>query len=152
MLATRVSEPLGPCSMPLLYLQQELYASLHIVLQSDTSALFYTSICPEDILIVAGHRHDLVLPESLRGSSRKRLQIAHCSEQSLSSKHRQMLAASCFICRNLAKHLAYLCLTFTICLFPAPINLLRTSLPGELRLAPHAPNPCWHMFLVLLLL
>ena len=32
------------------------------------------------------------------------------------------------------------CLTFIICLFPAPIKSLRTSLPGELRLAPHAPG------------
>ena len=42
------------------------------------------------------------------------------------------------------------CLTFTICLFPAPINSLRTSLPGKLRLAPHALSPGWHVLLLLL--
>ena len=30
-------------------------------------------------------------------------------------------------------------------LFPALIKSLRTSLPGELRLAPHAPSPGWHV-------
>ena len=35
---------------------------------------------------------------------------------------------------------------------PTPINSLRTSLPGELRLAPHAPSPGWHASLLLLLL
>ena len=34
-------------------------------------------------------------------------------------------------------------------LFPAPIKSLRTSLPGELRLAPHAPLPGWHLLLLL---
>ena len=33
------------------------------------------------------------------------------------------------------------CLTFIICLILGPIRSLRTSLPGELRLAPHAPSP-----------
>ena len=42
--------------------------------------------------------------------------------------------------------------TFTLCLFLAPIKSLRTSLPGELRLAPHAPSPGWHALLLLLLL
>ena len=37
-------------------------------------------------------------------------------------------------------------LTFTICLFPAPIKSLGTSLSGELRLAPHSPNPGWQAF------
>ena len=37
-------------------------------------------------------------------------------------------------------------LVFTISLFPAPIKLLRTSLPGELRLAPHTPTPGWQVF------
>ena len=40
------------------------------------------------------------------------------------------------------------CLTFTICLFPTPIKSLRTSLPGKLRLAPHAPIPGWHALLL----
>ena len=35
------------------------------------------------------------------------------------------------------------CLTSTICLFPAPIKSLRLSLPGELRIALHAPSPGW---------
>ena len=34
----------------------------------------------------------------------------------------------------------WFCLASNICLFPAPIKLLRPSLPGELRLAPHAPS------------
>ena len=34
----------------------------------------------------------------------------------------------------------------------APIKSLRTSLPGELRLAPHAPSPGWHALYLLLLL
>ena len=38
------------------------------------------------------------------------------------------------------------CRTFTICLFPAPVMLLRTSLPGKLSLAPHAPSFGWHAF------
>ena len=44
------------------------------------------------------------------------------------------------------------CLTFTICLFLALIKLLRTSLPGELRLASHAPSPGWKAFQLSLLL
>ena len=36
------------------------------------------------------------------------------------------------------------CLTAIICLLPAPTKSLGTSLPGELRLAPHAPGPGWH--------
>ena len=44
------------------------------------------------------------------------------------------------------------CLTFTTCLFHALIKSPRTSLPGELRLAPHAPSPGWKAFLLLLLL
>ena len=44
----------------------------------------------------------------------------------------------------------WFCLTFTICLFPAPIKWLRTSLPGELRLAPHTASPGGHAFQVLL--
>ena len=38
------------------------------------------------------------------------------------------------------------CLTFTICLLPAPIKSLRANLPGELRLNPHASSPGWHAF------
>ena len=38
------------------------------------------------------------------------------------------------------------CLTFIICLFSAPIKSLRTSLPGELRLAPYALSLDWHTF------
>ena len=38
------------------------------------------------------------------------------------------------------------CTTLTICLLHAPVKSLRTSLPGELRLAPHAPSPGWHAF------
>ena len=37
----------------------------------------------------------------------------------------------------------WFCLRTIICLYPAPIKSLRTSLPGELRLALHAPNPGW---------
>ena len=37
-------------------------------------------------------------------------------------------------------------------LFPVPIKSLRTSLPGELRLAPRAPSPGWHASLLLSLL
>ena len=44
------------------------------------------------------------------------------------------------------------CLTFTICLFPAPIKFLKTSLLGKLRLAPHIPSPGWHVFSLLFLL
>ena len=36
------------------------------------------------------------------------------------------------------------CLTFIICVFPALTKLLTTSLPGKLRLAPHAPSPGWY--------
>ena len=39
----------------------------------------------------------------------------------------------------------------TLCPFCAPIMLHKTSLRGELRLAPHAPSPGWHMFLLVLL-
>ena len=46
----------------------------------------------------------------------------------------------------------YACLTFAICLFPAPVKSLRASLPGELRLALHAPSPAWHAICLLLLL
>ena len=42
-------------------------------------------------------------------------------------------------------------LTCTICLFSVPIKSLETSLPGKLRLVPHAPSPGWHMILRLLL-
>ena len=42
--------------------------------------------------------------------------------------------------------------TFTLCLFLAPVKSRRTSLPGEVRLAPHAPSPGWHALLLLLLL
>ena len=37
--------------------------------------------------------------------------------------------------------LLFECLTFTICLFPAPIKSLRTGLPGSLRLALRASSP-----------
>ena len=43
-------------------------------------------------------------------------------------------------------------LTFIIYLFPVLVKLLRISLPGELRLAPHAPSLGWHALLLLLLL
>ena len=33
-----------------------------------------------------------------------------------------------------------------------PYQVFRTSLPGEVRLAPHAPSPGWHAFQLLLLL
>ena len=40
--------------------------------------------------------------------------------------------------------------TSTICLFPTPIKSLRRSLPGKLRLAPHAPSPVhMHTFCLL---
>ena len=44
------------------------------------------------------------------------------------------------------------CLMSTMCLFPAHTKSLRTSLPGKLRLAPHAPSPGWHALLAFLLL
>ena len=49
-----------------------------------------------------------------------------------------------------AEHLTATSTTSLTCLLPVCINLLRTSLPGELRLAPHAPSPGWLMFLLLL--
>ena len=42
----------------------------------------------------------------------------------------------------------WFCLTFISCLFPTPIRSLRTSLPGELRIASYAPSPGWHVFLI----
>ena len=32
---------------------------------------------------------------------------------------------------------------------PAPVKFLKTSLPGELRLAPHTPSPGWHAFVII---
>ena len=46
----------------------------------------------------------------------------------------------------------WFCLTFTICLFPAPVKSLRLSMPGELRFAPHAPSPGWHAVFLLLII
>ena len=40
----------------------------------------------------------------------------------------------------------WFCLTFTICLFPAPIKSLKTCRPGELSLASLAPTPDWQAF------
>ena len=37
----------------------------------------------------------------------------------------------------------WFCLTFTISLLPALIKSLGTSLPGKLKLAPHAPSLGW---------
>ena len=46
--------------------------------------------------------------------------------------------------RQLKRQERYLVLSDS--LFPAPVKLLRNSLPGELKLAPHAPSPGWHSF------
>ena len=53
----------------------------------------------------------------------------------------ESLICSCQICYKV-----WVQATLTICLFPAPIKSLKTSLPGELRLAPHAPSPGWLAF------
>ena len=42
-------------------------------------------------------------------------------------------------------------LVFIMWLFPGPVNLLRTNLPGELRLAPQALSPVWHALSLFLL-
>ena len=52
--------------------------------------------------------------------------------------------------RKLPQKDLWSCLAFAICLFPALIKLFRTSLPGELGLAPHAPSLGWHALLLLL--
>ena len=49
-------------------------------------------------------------------------------------------------------HRCWFGLTFTTCPFPAPIKSLSTSLPGERRLAPHAPSPGWHPLSLLIII
>ena len=44
------------------------------------------------------------------------------------------------------KHINIECKLTSCGKHPVPIESLRTSLPGELRLAPHAPSPGWHSF------
>ena len=49
----------------------------------------------------------------------------------------------CDLTVNLILHM--LAMPFIICQFHDPIKSLRTSLPGELRLASHATSPGWHV-------
>ena len=72
-----------------------------------------------------------------------KLKIVECTQHS-----RQQRTAQC----TLHAYCTRACTWSPICLFLDPIKSLRTSLPGELRLAPHAPSPGWKAFLLLLLL
>ena len=57
---------------------------------------------------------------------------------------------SCRLPSNLIPSCCYGTIQLTICLVPAPIKSLPTSLPGELRFAPHAHSPGWREFQSLL--